>query len=831
MFRIVPVVLFLVLQFMPFCSTNAQYYTDILVNREPEVSQFTTASVALFVLSPDTFMVIWKDDNLVYDLARAQCFDRNGNPLCDPFIVHGRNQVVPIGDGYIIVSEYRDADYLSQIWSYQVYKNNIPIAEPTQIQSKDDMVCRFASGGNRINLFHTNVGNIWTKWACYHFSVARQFNSDDTTFPGFDLFMAQYPDGSIMDIEFIFNQKYVYIPGSDIGWMVVKCNDQYWNRQLLLLKYDNSNLPSVRIIQDKSDWGWRTNDFMYAGMDTDSTLYVTGARSDTLEQVRIDTSGVILELTDHPFGTPDSLDRWLWFNSSHTSNLQNGRCVILLGNRDLVKKIIFQDHRIQSISEDFFSISALATRHLGSEIYQSPEGTLFISAIQDGNACLFTLDATTFTHFRTLESPRHGAHQTLTEIIPVNENEFAISFKSFDKNRAAILNTDGEIVKSQYTWPEESGMLFNDGQLLINVYESGTSSSDKINMAKYDFNNANPPVVISLLNKGENFAFGRLNKNSFYVFVQYNSYSQINVFNLNGILINSLRIDGMAIYTKYHWGKMVNGKYWMNAYRDFFLWDPETMQLESFPGLQPYTGLYPMNDSLLFKIVPDLDSPDHSAKLRLYDIHGILIKEIDSPVPVYNPFTVNIMQLDMDHNIMIDRIDYKQFEHEYRGYVFNHDLEFENTSGTCFFPEASPFVSDFNAMRMGEFLILGCTDTRDNETGKNVYTSIFNVNKLVTKTGGKMPKTIPDVFQLSAGAPNPVQSGGTIRFQLRMRQAGQVHLELYNILGQKLKSEIRQFNTGLTSFTYLPGQLAAGVYFIRVSDDHSNVVKKIAVIR
>ena len=95
--------------------------------------------------------------------------------------------------------------------------------------------------------------------------------------------------------------------------------------------------------------------------------------------------------------------------------------------------------------------------------------------------------------------------------------------------------------------------------------------------------------------------------------------------------------------------------------------------------------------------------------------------------------------------------------------------------------------------------------------------------------------TLPEAFSLSQNYPNPFNSCTIIQYFLP--RTCQVRLEIFNILGQKVKELISEsLDSGYHTIHWdgrdQNGQvLASGVYFYRLQADGTNLTRKMAILR
>jgi hypothetical protein len=118
------------------------------------------------------------------------------------------------------------------------------------------------------------------------------------------------------------------------------------------------------------------------------------------------------------------------------------------------------------------------------------------------------------------------------------------------------------------------------------------------------------------------------------------------------------------------------------------------------------------------------------------------------------------------------------------------------------------------------------------------YGMIFaNINGGVTAAEDQN-EIIPSEFFLEQNYPNPVNSFTTIRY--RLPKSSFITLDLYNLLGEKIASLVREFKPAgvhTAKFDFensISGNkriLSSGVYFYRLSSDFGVLVKSMAYVK
>ena len=92
---------------------------------------------------------------------------------------------------------------------------------------------------------------------------------------------------------------------------------------------------------------------------------------------------------------------------------------------------------------------------------------------------------------------------------------------------------------------------------------------------------------------------------------------------------------------------------------------------------------------------------------------------------------------------------------------------------------------------------------------------------------------IPDKFALNQNYPNPFNPETTIKYSLK--KGGNVHLEVYNILGQSADVLVNEYqDAGEYSVTWnalSSGNYPSGIYFYRLTVDELTLTRKMVLMK
>lgn len=147
-------------------------------------------------------------------------------------------------------------------------------------------------------------------------------------------------------------------------------------------------------------------------------------------------------------------------------------------------------------------------------------------------------------------------------------------------------------------------------------------------------------------------------------------------------------------------------------------------------------------------------------------------------------------------------------------------------------------------LSLTEFTIEPFTSERPSHELSLIYNDYSSGTPVVTTIlpefeGGKIAltaqKAIPDAFMVSQNYPNPFNPSTDIAYALP--EAGNVNVEIYNILGQQVKSLVNEYQDAGNYVITWNGDdesgstVASGVYFYRVSAGQFKDIKKMVLMK
>ncbi len=97
-------------------------------------------------------------------------------------------------------------------------------------------------------------------------------------------------------------------------------------------------------------------------------------------------------------------------------------------------------------------------------------------------------------------------------------------------------------------------------------------------------------------------------------------------------------------------------------------------------------------------------------------------------------------------------------------------------------------------------------------------------------TSSNEPKELPSVFALEQNYPNPFNPATTIKYSVA--KAGEVHLSVYNMMGQKVSDLVSgNKQAGSYSISWNAEGMASGMYFYRLSAAGQTVTRQMTLIK
>jgi len=87
-------------------------------------------------------------------------------------------------------------------------------------------------------------------------------------------------------------------------------------------------------------------------------------------------------------------------------------------------------------------------------------------------------------------------------------------------------------------------------------------------------------------------------------------------------------------------------------------------------------------------------------------------------------------------------------------------------------------------------------------------------------------------FRILESYPNPTRSGYELRIMLQIDRSQHIHLGLFTLLGTRVADVVDQwFAPGEYVFHYVVTDIAAGTYFLVMSNEHAHTAEKVLILR
>jgi flagellar hook assembly protein FlgD len=132
------------------------------------------------------------------------------------------------------------------------------------------------------------------------------------------------------------------------------------------------------------------------------------------------------------------------------------------------------------------------------------------------------------------------------------------------------------------------------------------------------------------------------------------------------------------------------------------------------------------------------------------------------------------------------------------------------------------------------FLLLSPWAKTAPDTPKELTPS-SSISVTVVVVSGKSESLLPDAFSLSQNYPNPFNPETVIKYALP--EDCYVELTIYNLLGQKVKILVNQYQNAGYKIVHWNGrddqgnELASGVYFYKIKTTKYSQTKKMVLLR
>ncbi len=104
------------------------------------------------------------------------------------------------------------------------------------------------------------------------------------------------------------------------------------------------------------------------------------------------------------------------------------------------------------------------------------------------------------------------------------------------------------------------------------------------------------------------------------------------------------------------------------------------------------------------------------------------------------------------------------------------------------------------------------------------------LGEVITNMADEVYLLLPEEIILYQNYPNPFNSSTLIQFQLP--KESEISIELYNVLGEKIKTIVDGFYSKETHvINYSPGELSSGIYLYKLQTETKSITKKLIIIK
>jgi hypothetical protein len=151
---------------------------------------------------------------------------------------------------------------------------------------------------------------------------------------------------------------------------------------------------------------------------------------------------------------------------------------------------------------------------------------------------------------------------------------------------------------------------------------------------------------------------------------------------------------------------------------------------------------------------------------------------------------------------------------------------YEKTSDTLFTTRTDLVL--YKKLYTEPYVVLGGNKSSSDNFVRNMYAAFISPN--VVTTNRELTSPVPAGFSLMQNYPNPFNPTTTISYSIS--QPGEVQLEVFNILGQNVRTLVDQRQqAGSYQVTFDASGLSSGMYMYRLTTQGSQLSKRMLLIK
>jgi len=823
-------------------SAFGQIITDLRVNDEPDTSAFIALNPSLHVFSPERFLVVWSDDRQGEFTAWGNFFDGDARPVTDDFSILGDEVVLPeLGEDFTVIAHRSEFSGVS-IEDYWVgyrqrYRGIRPLAEPVEIDRFQLPIDYFGDLGTRSDL-------VRTRWGFAYVS-----NFIGTLFlRRFDRQFQELGQPRQHFYETVKDFTLSLSPDSARAWVVFRITIPGGSSQ-------PAGLYLATIDSLASDIGFRTvmldsslrNDQlspMHTHIRNDSTLATIFAKGDSLLEIRFLTDSTLQQRRAHLIPLPE----WPGAMSGVFSPLsllvtnaqQNVRKLMVSGIQEgyegqertwrslsLVYDL-FDDSLSMEPSQAFILDQKASVARHGQAFLTEAEGIKVPVSIYPRNYVLQARKDGS-TSLTPLGNLPNGANQTWPVILPEDDQNFWVSWYAGNAGpaqyRARRIDANGQLASQAQLLPTREGIFLQNGRLFV-IKASIAPDSTKIQM--WEVANNLLERELALKRRTNWRSLHKLAEDRFFLFGRREGSAIVEVYNVAGLQLDSLTVPAsQSPYETSQVYPLSDGRYWLRT-NAFYLWNPETRQLSAPAAIPQESNVWPVSADRILSVkltYPTLTTT--IARFTLRDTSGQILIADRMLTNDGNTFPIAVKPLPQGHFLIL----YRQGS-SYMAQVFKPDFTpVQNAFAP--FPQATPKVVLPLVETLKERVVFATSDVREGGTGRDVYASVYEVQRLLTSVAEvNSSSKSPNEFVLHRLSPNPMRVGQALQVSFSLSKRAAVEFRVYNVLGQIIQHfPAQRFEQGLHKINLTMIDMPAGIYFLQARNAANSVVSKFAVLR
>lgn len=845
------VIFFVCFSFFLLSTSFSQSVTDILINDEPDTNNFRALDASLHYFSPDSFLATWHDTRSNGDFAWAQFFDGQEQMTSQVFRIAGNNAIVTDNNSFYSAIDYHYnylSPFLDPLWvgRLQNYIGTQPNGSPLHLRVHLFPPCGTGFVGIGEDFVRTTWGGIHAE----NFGGYLDWAIQDGFDPISPLSWNEIFFGDGLSVTTVSHFDICPTP-DHAGAFLIFCSvnigfgeDDKPGLHFVHINQSSTELTARQILGDSTiAFSGQNDNYISAAFLDSNFIHILWAKKDSLVEIEMDTLGTIQFKQSMPIPTLDFPNFQLndfAVNSFLTSNARDGRSYTLLGcyqygtmgnegkNENYFAIYALQDGKLTAEPPRVVPVSQWNTSLTSGDAFLQDNGMLILEGVEDDDAYLFQLEGEQIVGKVRLSSETPGDNQKRPLILPETDHSFWITFDESGQRMGRRLDVNGNFYEQVKNKPQQGGIFLENGQTFVALGQSIQTNPATLAIQFYNTKNWAFRSEILVSERSSAIQIGKLDENHFFALSSKASHiTQVKTFNSDGTALDSLSVQSQIPGYNYSFGSfpLTGGKFWLKTDR-YFLWDPAVYSINEATSLPQYFVGTPISEDQFVHAISSLNYEKlaFTSTYSIIDVDGQELIQDHSISDGDHYF--NILPLNDDYFLIF----YQTNDQKYYFQVFNHS--FQSVLKEEPFPEAIQYSADATAQVVGSHVVFAISDIRNDETGQNIYASIFDLHDIMSKvTNPPFQEQQPVTFELSNPSPNPVRTGHRVSFNLNVFKRRYFEISIYNILGQQVgETRKRYYPEGKYKIDFPLYDFAAGLYFVQTATENRSMIKKIVVI-